>query len=169
MKKIVSLKNLVLATLTVGVALISSQASARTILIPGGVCQPVQGSGGCIEYSQYGVHNICSGTATVECPLPVDEPNGSLPNVYQLYMGAYDRSTVANVSCTVTKLNTDGNPTYTGTLSTGGGGVGASIQLPIVFPNVTSDGWWRLRCSIPGVQTAGWFSHVTEILIGTAE
>ena len=169
MKKLVTMKKLVLATLTVGVALASSQAFARTVLIPGTVCQPIQGAQGCVEYSQYGTHNICATTITVECPLPASEPNASPhPSVYQVYYTAYDRHTTQNVSCTIQKTDTSGNSTYSATASTGGGGVGSGVQFPIVFPNVGQDGWWRLSCTIPGVQ-AGWFSHVTNILLGTTE
>lgn len=163
------MKVLALATLVTGTTLVSSQASARSFLIHGTVCQPVQGSGGCIEYSQYGAHNVCSSTATVECPLPIDEPNSGLPNVYQLYFTGYDRNTSSDVSCFVQKSDFSGNVTYNATAATGGGGVGSGIQSPIVFPNVSADGWWRLRCTIPGVQTAGWFSHVTNIFVGTSE
>ena len=169
MKTVIAMKLLALATVVTGVTLASSPASARTFLIHGTTCQPVQGSGGCIEYSQYGAHNICSGTATVECPLPVDEANSGGTNVYQLYFTGYDRSTAGNVSCAVQKTDFSGNVTYNATAATSGGGVGSGIQSPIVFPNVSSDGWWRLRCTIPGVQTAGWFSHVTNILVGTNE
>jgi len=169
MNKLIVTKTLVLATLAAGV-MVSSSAFARTILVPGTICQPVQGSGGCIEYSNYGVHNICSGVATVECPLPASENNNSpLPTVYQVYYTGYDRSTAANVNCSVQKTDTSGNVVYSAAANTGGGGVGSGVQFPIVFPNVSQDGWWRLRCTIPGVQTAGWFSHVTNILVGTTE
>lgn len=170
MKPFAPMKMLALGTVTAAVILVSSQASARTTLVHGSVCQPVQGSGGCIEYSNYGVHNICSGTATVECPFPTDERNSSpLPNVYQVYYTAYDRHTSSNINCTIQKVGFDGNASYSAPANTGGGGVGSGIQSPIVFPNVSQDGWWRMRCTIPGVQTAGWFSHITNILVGTDE
>lgn len=166
------MKKLVLTALTLGLALASSQASARTFVIPGTICGPVLGSASCIEYGQYGAQNNCASVATVECPLPSDYANAGATNVYQTYFVAYDRNSgntsTTNVSCTLQKTDFEGTLLYTASLSTSNGGAGSGSQIRTFFPNVSQGGFWRMRCSLPAVQ-AGAISHLTNLLVGTNE
>ena len=161
------MKKFIATVVPLGLALFASTSDARTFTFPQTGCQPVLGSVGCIEYSQYGAHNVCGGTATVECPLAMSY-SGS-PTVNSSSYFAYDRSTVADVSCTLQRTDFSGAVLFTTTVNTTGGGVGSGIQLRplVVSQNVT--GYWWLRCSLPGVQTAGWFSHISNIFVSTTE
>ena len=141
-------------------------AFARAHTYSGTICQPVPASVSCIEYSQFGVNNTCSTTQTVECPLPIDYSNAAT-TIFNVYVVAYDRSTTSNVSCTLQKTNTDGLWTYSANATTFNGGANSSSQFINFFPNVSVDGFWHVRCTLPGVQTAGQFSHITNLLFGT--
>jgi hypothetical protein len=158
------MKKLLLAALPIALALPASQAFGRTFVIPGTVCQPIPSSAGCIDYTQFGVHNTCGSTATVECPM-ASSYVGS-PSVYQAYFVAYDRNTSTNVSCTLQRSDYTGAVLYSATLSTSGSSASAMIRT--FFPNVPQSAFWRMRCTIPAVQS-GQVSHITNLLLGTTE
>jgi len=155
--------------LPLGLALTSSDALAsRSFRYPGAVCQPVQGSAGCVEYSQYGVHNTCGSTATVECALPIDTTTSTIINVDYWSLALYDRNTSTNVSCTLNKVYIDGSIQYTTTLTSSGSSA-SNIYLT-VGPGLAQNGnyTWRARCTIPAVQS-GNFSHIVMTQLLTTE
>lgn len=149
-----------------GLTLFASSASARLNTYPQTLCQPLLGSLSCIEYSQYGVHNVCTGTATVECPLPTSKPSSGSINVTQAAVFAYDRNTSTNVSCSVQRTDYQGSLLYSTTLSTSGSGSG--VQAKYATFTQSHDGYWRMRCSIPAVQS-GNLSHVANAYLQTSE
>ena len=151
------------ATLSLGLALVASQASARSYQFHGSVCAPIAGAQDCVDYTQFGVHNICPSPVTVECPLPISWVS-STPNVFQTYFVGYDRSTLTNLDCTLQKTDINGGVLYSATLSVTS--TGPSIKT--FFPNVSQQSVWRLRCTIPGVQ-GGQFSHLASMFVGTNE
>jgi hypothetical protein len=160
------MKRSLLLALPFGLALLSAPASARTYMYPGAVCQAALPSQvGCIENTQFGVHNVCGSIATVECPLDSGFLGLGATVSFVSFTG-YDRSTLSNVSCQVQKVNSDGGVLFTSTISTTGSGAGS--QLLSTFPNISENGFWRMRCSIPAVQ-AGQFSHVATLSMLTGE
>ena len=160
------MKKLLLAAMLPAALGLAAPVSARTFYYPGTVCQPTAGAGTCIDFDQYGAHNNCSTAVSVECALPITT-SGS-PSVWQMYYTGYDRSTTANVNCQLQKTTAEGNVTYSTNVNTSNGGLNSGAQFPIAFPNVPADGFWRLRCSIPGLN-AGQASHVTNLLLSTSE
>ena len=158
-----------LSAAALSTVLIASPAFAGpATYLPGTVCQPITGAtANCVEYTQYGVHNTCSTNITVECPLPITS-NSPAPSAWFAQYFAYDRSTVDNVSCTIQKTDSSGNVTFQSTANTSGGGAGSAVQSQIfTLTSQSFDSWWRFRCSLPGNQTAGWFSHLTSITIAS--
>jgi hypothetical protein len=164
------MRKLIAFVAPLGLALFTSHSDARTFTYPQTICQPLLGSAGCIEYSQHGVHNVCSGTATVECSLPISYPSGGGGiNVTSASYFAYDRHTAANVSCTLQRTDFAGTVLFTTTVNTTGGGVGSGVQSKAFTVSQSVVGYWRLRCDIPGVQTAGWVSHVSNLFLSSTE
>lgn len=161
------MRKFIATVVPLGLALFASTSDARTFTFPQTLCQPVQGSAGCIEYGQYGAHNVCGGWATVECPLPVSYSGAQTVNASSYF--AYDRHTGADVSCTLQRTDFSGAVLFTTTVNTSGGGVGSGVQLKAFTVSQSISGYWRLRCDLPGVQTAGWFSHISNIYMSSTE
>lgn len=160
------MKTSLLLALPFGLALLAAPASARTYVYSGVTCQAAfPGQVGCIENTQFGVHNVCGTIVPVECPLDSGFP-GVGPNVTFVSFTGYDRSTLSDVSCQVQKVNSDGGVLFTSTIATTGSAAGS--QLRTTFPGVSQNGFWRMRCNLPAVQ-GGQFSHVTTISMLTGE
>ena len=158
-----------LSAAALSTVLVSSHAFAGpATYLPGTVCRLATASlANCAEYTQYGIQNNCSGGITVECPLPITS-NAPAPGAWFATYYAYDRSTTSDVSCTIQKTDGAGVVVFQSSMNTGGGGAGSGVQNPIFSLSGQSfDGWWRLRCWLPGVQTAGWPSHITNITIAS--
>lgn len=162
------MKRFIAAIVPLGLALIASSSDARTFTFPQTVCQPVLGSAGCIEYDNYGAHNVCGGTATVECPLSLSYPTSGSFNVTSSAYFAYDRNTTSNVSCTLQRTDFSGAVLFSTTVSTSGGGPGTGLQTGTFTVSQSINGYWRMRCDIPGVQS-GWVSHVSNLYMISSE
>ena len=109
MKSLIPGRKVFLTMLTIGTALASTPALAdRNMLVPGTACQPVLASVGCIEYSNFGAYNLCSSPQIIECPVPISYKSGP-PTVTSFYYIAYDRSTTANINCTLQETDGNGN------------------------------------------------------------
>jgi len=156
------MKKFIAAVVPLGLALVASSSDARTFTFPQTGCRPILGSAGCIDYSQYGAHNVCGGTATVECPLSVSYPTSGSFSVTSAAYFAYDRNTASDVSCTLQRTDFSGAVLFSTTVNTSGGGVGSGVQTGTFTVSQNINGYWRLRCDLPGVQTAGWFSHISN-------
>jgi len=163
------LAKLSLSAVALTTLLAPSHALATTAIdafdVPGTACQPsTPADANCVEYTQYGVHNTCATAITVECPIQRVRINTKTSRIYSAYVYAYDRSTAADVSCSLEQTDRYGNVTYQSTRNTSGNSV--DEQLLFYAPSTsTYDLWWRFRCSVPGVETPGWFSHLTNISV----
>jgi hypothetical protein len=119
-----------------------------------------------VLHDQYGVSNLSNtAVATVECALSgvcEDFPC----SVKNAWVFVYDRSTTANVSCTMRQTDYRGVVVWQQTLSSTGGGPGTeAIQLFFgsAPPNPASGAFYlSMRCSLPRKQS-GWSSAVTGI------
>ena len=81
--------------------------AASTFFLHGTTCQPVTASRNYVYHDQYGVSNLSNtAVATVECALPVACGAGCSLRDAQVYV--YDRSTTANVSCTLRQTDARG-------------------------------------------------------------
>ena len=164
-------KTLLTTTAFVGALGASSQAFAVVVadfLIPGTVCQPTQGFASCADYSQYGVHNTCSDPIVVDCPLPISMllPFPGTNAQWWASIGMYDRSTTADVSCTLQAIDGYGEVYFQTTASSTLGGPGSGAQGVLTTNAFLPATQWHLRCWIPGVEAAGWYSHVSGFKIG---
>jgi hypothetical protein len=164
------MKKIMLAFLPLALVLVPAQALARAYTFPGSVCQPVASSAGCVDYSVYGVNNICAASIVVECPLSISTLNISNTTVSLARYFAYDRNTTLNLSCTLERSFFSGEPVFSAVASTVGGGAGSDVQT-ITFTSAVGQGatgYWHARCSIPGSQS-GAFSYLSSIYIATTE
>ena len=76
------------------------------------------------DRTQYGIHNTSlTDGVTVECPLNTSEL-ASNDLVLGFGIQAYDRSSSADLSCDVQRIDGNGNVTYTANLTTSGSGSG---------------------------------------------
>ena len=139
-------------------AAVSSSAQAGDILYHGNFCTPVLSDINKIEHdSIYGVYNVSSSTAQVQCPFSNDF-NGAF-SVSDVDVTVYDSIPVADVSCTLYGVALDGNIIWqTSSSSSGSNASNQFIQLHP--PSSGLLGTMNMRCSIPGVTNNG-FSHVT--------
>jgi hypothetical protein len=148
----------------------NAHATSRLHTVHGTICQPTSTSVGSIEYTQFGTQNISTtATANVECPLPIDYQVLPVIEVLdQVQLIAYDRSTTADVSCSLRNVDVSGNVLMSLPKSTSGGGPGTGSQAVVFTPPAGTmiSGIWSLVCSIPAVQS-GAFSHVTTVLISS--
>jgi len=110
-----------------------------------------------------------SSQVRVNCALPTD---GSSFTFIELI--AFDRSTVANVSCTIKGWDKDGDLVLTTEIATTGGGPGSGVQDHLIFgnlpPNIpnTTAKFLTSTCTIPAaVPLAGvtWLSHIVGFRI----
>ena len=126
----------------------------------GTVCQAVKASRKFVDYNQYGIYNLSTtNTATVECPvITTCAPDLNVCRLDSVFVRVYDRSTTANVSCTLKKLQ-DGITQSQETKSSVGGGPRAAAQQISFAPNSDSVSIWNMRCTLPPSQS-GSFSHI---------
>ena len=91
-----------------------------------------------LNHHQYGVSNLSNtAVATVECALPVVCAVGGCPTgPCKVYV--YDRSTTANVSCTLRQTNCRGDALWQQTLSSTGGGPGTANPTELHLWNWTT-------------------------------
>jgi hypothetical protein len=147
------------------IATIASEARADSY-IHRGVCKAVIGSNSCVEYSSFGVHNVCATAAVVECPLITSDSVDS--GLERVLIGMYDRNSTSNISCDVVGTNADGTTGWGPTTiysSAGGPGTGFQSKISIIIGQ-SSAMFWRARCTIPPAQS-GQFSHVVGFLLNT--
>jgi hypothetical protein len=142
-----------------GIAVAAGTASAAHNGYSGTLCNPINSTEDAkIGYSQFGVQNNASSTASVEC--------GGLPNVgsdiFNVQATVYDRNAATNLCCTMRVLNNDGLFLASSTPCTVGSGA-ASMLLNWV-PPVNAAGSFDMGCTIPPNQ-AGSVSHVTTYRI----
>lgn len=152
------------AVLPLGLALVASSADAKTWVDMGQDCQPEFGST-CINYSQFGAHNVCSTTQNLECP--VTHIFGGSPTITQFYFTAYDRHSTQNVTCTIRRTDGGGNILFSSSKNTINEGAGVQT-ITWLNLNQTQNAWWSMRCSLPPVE-AGEFSHLTSYVMLTNE
>ena len=154
----------------VGIA-IASNASAMTnqrLLYSGSLCNPWQSTdAGKLIYDNYGVHNGSSSSANVVCgsgPLIDDSGCGSGTgnNIASIVAYVYDRSTTADVCCTVQIVNPDGTPAFSQNVCTSSSS--SAIKTLSVSPSTPVDGSVVLQCSIPATQS-GAPSYVTSYMV----
>ena len=158
------MKKLLAAVLPLGLALASSSADARTHVATGAECQPETGST-CIQFTQFGAHNICTTTQGLECPITHSYVGSQ--TITQFYFIGYDRHSSQNVSCTIRRTDGAGNILFSSSKNTTG--ESATSQL-IVWLNLnqTQSAWWNMRCTLPPVE-AGEFSHLSSFVTLTTE
>src|SRR5688572_16347422 len=158
------MRKLFAAVVPLGLALVASSADARTMVVSGSACQPEAGST-CIQYSQYGAHNVCTSTQNLECPI-THSYNGS-PNVTQVYFTGYDRHSTQNVTCTIRRQDAGGDILFSAARSTSG--EGAADQIAVWLNLTQPQGfWWSMRCSLPPAEAGEW-SHLTSYVWLTTE
>ena len=150
-----------LLAVVLGGLLVASSAFAVTGGYSGSACNPnTPTDGSRINYSQYGVHNVSTAVASVTCP--ANQPSGS--DVFNISATVYDRSSTADVCCTMMVLNADG-----GVISSAlrcSVGFGPASQSLSWVPPVNASSTVELACSIPGVTSSG-LSHVATYRVGS--
>lgn len=158
------MKKLFAAVLPLGLALAPSSADARTHVTVGSECQPDLGST-CINYSQFGAHNICGSTQALECP--ITHSYSGTPTITQFYYVGYDRHSTQDVSCTIRRTDGGGNILFSSSKNTTGDS--ASSQT-IVWLSLgqTQTAWWSMRCTLPPAES-GDFSHLASYVTITSE
>jgi hypothetical protein len=164
-------RRLTMLLLLAGSAMISADAFAATNIqwtYHGSVCRPTLSSSGCVEYSQYGIHNVCRGASvTVFCPLDLRlGGSGTVTFPNHIAVTGYDRSTSSDVSCDLQNTDANGNllsSTISGHSTGGGPGTGPTSILNADIPTPISQYTWYLRCSLPATPDSVWFSHITTI------
>jgi hypothetical protein len=156
-------------TMLLGVSTMMSNAAFadRTVWVHGTACQVSSGFAGSFSYSNYGIQNDGASQITVECPLPLSTDPTAINFLQSAYITVYDRSTTANVSCSLQRSDTNGDVSFSTSVNTTGCGPGTgpqTLQFTIAsYPPVYADyGYWRVQCTIPGVES-NWHSHVTTI------
>jgi len=165
------MKKLAFAAMILISGALSGSAFARTYTIHGTICRPIPANLSAAEYDQFGVHNISNATLTIECPLPLSyHEGGTAPAVTSVQTTVYDRSTTADVGCVLEHVNLNGAVLMSLFNKTFGLGPGTgSVDLPFTpDPGADTSGLWRLRCTIPAVES-GAFSHVVSAIVQTAE
>jgi hypothetical protein len=136
----------------------ASTATASSWGTSGNIC--VGTSGTVLHLHPWGATNGASSgsPATVECPLSTVVPQTNVT----VRMSYYDRSTTADILCTISAF--DFNGAYLGdvTLNSSGGGPNTGLvtisksMFPLTFTLTAS-------CSIPNTQNSGgidWMSHI---------
>ena len=127
------------------------------------------GFAGSFTYSQYGIQNDSASEITeVDCPIPISTVSPGADVITAAYMTVYDRSTTANVSCSLQRAFGEGTVSYSVSANTAGCGPGTGPQdLHFTITGAPfADGYWRVHCTIPGAES-GWVSHVTSITVTT--
>lgn len=139
-------------------ATIGSPAQAGDVLYHGNFCVPVRSDINKIEHGPiYGVHNVSSSTATVQCPFN-NNYSGAF-SVNDVWVTVYDRNLTTNVSCTLYGVALNGNIIWQTSASSSGSS--ASNQFLRLHPSQGKLlGTMNMTCSIPGVTSDG-LSHVT--------
>jgi hypothetical protein len=137
-------------------------ANATDLWLHGSGCSS---SNSAVSVNQYGVFNTSSSAVTVTCPVPVTTQG----LISLISVVAYDRSSTADVSCSM--VETDSGGTVLGTAALNTAGNSGSVQNPQTpapghFLSWSSAGhFWMLQCSIPGVTASG-TSFLTAYYIG---
>ena len=164
------MKKLVLAALVLMSTALSGSAFARRLTFHGTMCQPVSGNTTSVDYSVFGINNTSAGTVTIECPMPISYSTTAIPTIIDVAGEAYDRNTTSDVICTVQKLDAVGTVLASAVGQTHNGGPGSSAQNFGfgVVSGVAVDGYWRMRCTLPAVQS-GAFCHLVSIVMNTSE
>ena len=147
-----------------------------TFMTPGSVCQPADGVTREWRYTaRWGIHRACSscsGSSTVVCPtqfagfdFPMPQGSGQLKFVTAT---VYDRSSVADVSCTLMVTSEDGGTVLFSQTKSSADNTGPAQTLDFDIPSgraTISDqslGQITMICDVPAATASG-VSHVTNI------
>jgi hypothetical protein len=133
------------------------------------ICSPVAGSGGIINYSQYGVNNTSTtATATIECAVPLGQVAGGTLSLVQVTM--YDRNPSSDVACTITGIApTSGAVDWSASVQTSGATSGSQTRSITPPSSAVIADALRIRCTIPPIVTGsiGDNSHVVAFVMTT--
>jgi hypothetical protein len=154
---------------------IQSQASAITATsfdweTPGSVCMPSDGKTSEWTWGpNFGVNRNCSsctGSANLVCPLSTlftGGGSGGSGTFGFLEVDVYDRSSTANVSCTLFLINLDGSNVFTQTQTSSGNS--PNVQLLSFNVNVSEGSYANatVQCSVPAATSSG-VSHVANFI-----
>lgn len=145
--------------------LLSTPGFARTFTFHATGCQPLNPSISSLVDDEFGVHNLGTTAATIECPLSAYAV-GAFQVLVMAETSVYDRSTTADVSCQLRRLDVFGGVFDSFSASSSGGGPGTQRQtLDYQIPDGPRfEGPWVLRCTLPGSQN-GAFSYVTATFL----
>jgi hypothetical protein len=150
-------EKVVAAVWALGLCSVAADARATDVVYGGNFCTPVIADLVFIEHNQqFGVHNVSTSTATVQCPF-VNAFSGALI-ITEVDVTVYDRNPSADVSCTLRGIALDGTSVWEVTRSSTGSGPGH--QLLVFRPNQRTLGTLNMTCAIPGVTNSG-LSHLT--------
>jgi hypothetical protein len=126
----------------------------------GSLCIPSAADTSKINRSQFGVENSSASVATVWCGGAATY----LATVTRVDIGVYDRSTPANVSCTVLGLDFGGGVLWSSVLSSSGNS--GPVQGLVTFPGQAASSV-AISCSLPAITASG-MSHVVNYRIVTS-
>jgi hypothetical protein len=130
-------------------------AQASDEVYHGNFCGPTQDDISKIQRNKWGVANIASSTATVQCPFNLSYTTDLRVN--SVYVAVYDRNPNSNVSCTLTGVSTDGTTVWERTSSSIGSS--APAQFLSFSPPNEFIATMNMACSIPPYIDKA--SHVT--------
>ena len=144
-------------------AAVSLPALADDQVYHGNFCTPVRADTNKIEHGhQYGVHNVSSSTATVQCPFihPFTHSSVSVNNVW---VTVYDRNPNTNVSCTLYGVALHGERIWqVSASSTGSSSTHRFLQL--TPPQNQGVHTMNMTCTIPGISNNN-LSHIATYWI----
>jgi hypothetical protein len=134
------------------------------------ICNPVAGSGGIINYGQYGVNNTSTtATATIECSVPLGQvPGSGTFSLVQITM--YDRNPSSDVVCVATGVSAvSGGVNWTATVQTAGATSGPQTRNITPPSSASTIDALRIRCTIPPFVSGsiGDNSHVVAFKVTT--
>jgi hypothetical protein len=141
-----------LAAVSLVLALSAPARAAEIYKVHGSACQPSLSGRQDVEYNQWGISNASASPRVVHCPLvsqAFDEPHLVLQSAD---LTLYDRSTAADVECTVRVVTFFGQVIFEGLVKTSGGGPGTGPQYRGLFlPEVAAtDHTVVASCVLPG-------------------
>jgi hypothetical protein len=138
--------------------------------VPGSVCQPIDGR--TTEWNwgpQFGINRSCSsctGSPNVVCPinsLLTSSPEAGVGTLSLLEIDVYDRSSTADVSCTLFLINLDGGIVFSQTQHSNSNQAGVQLLFYNIGVSESNFANATVQCSVPA-QTGSGFSHVANFI-----
>jgi hypothetical protein len=120
-------------------------AQASDEIYHGNFCGPTQDDVTKIQRNKWGVANVSSSTATVQCPFNL--PYTTDLRVNSVYVAVYDRDPNSNVSCTLYGVSTDGTTLWE--ISRSSNGSSSSAQFLSFSPPNEFIATMNMTCSLP--------------------